>query len=364
MLRIAFITPEYPGCGPAFGIGKYVADLVDGLRCRGHPVRVVVASDTGLFVEDAPERLRLVVHRRCGLLYRGLLFGWTIERLVERWRATIAEASNWGALTAFTRLSCPLIIRLSSSIVESDPKIPLRWSRWWLERRAVERAQVVIANSQAMAMACRQLYQRDVDYVVYHGWTGPIPCLDKRPSKVEALSFLFVGRCEYRKGIDILLQAWTLFQKQFPHATLHIVGASRDRPRLPGVVWHGVIDASELERVRRVCQVQVIPSRWESFGLVALEAWAFGLAVVASWCGALREVVGDAGILVRTEDPVAWADALQRACDPITRERLTRAGTERLLEKFSGKRWISLNEKIYQKIAASSKSSKWNTGRS
>ena len=48
-VRIALITPEYPGYGPSFGIGRYVADLAESLRTAGHTVLVLAATDEGVW---------------------------------------------------------------------------------------------------------------------------------------------------------------------------------------------------------------------------------------------------------------------------------------------------------------------------
>jgi len=67
-----------------------------------------------------------------------------------------------------------------------------------------------------------------------------------------------------------------------------------------------------LDALYRGAAVLAVPSRSEGFGLPALEAMARGCPVVASDAGALPEVVGDGGLLVKPGDADALADALQR----------------------------------------------------
>ncbi|MDQ1514195.1 MAG: hypothetical protein QOE80_25, partial [Actinomycetota bacterium] len=80
----------------------------------------------------------------------------------------------------------------------------------------------------------------------------------------------------------------------------------------PGVMAPGRIDDVTLDALYRGAAVLAMPSRSEGFGLPALEAMARGCPVVASDAGALREVVGDAGLLVPPGDPAALAAALHR----------------------------------------------------
>ena len=125
--------------------------------------------------------------------------------------------------------------------------------------------------------------------------------------------FLHVGHLERRKNLDMLLAAYAQF-----------VGRQKPGDELPALLCVGA-DAGEghrlqqqaghlhiTERVRFLgcvseprlmeyyagCQALLFPSLYEGFGIPALEALAMGKRVLASDCGALPEVVGEAGILV------------------------------------------------------------------
>jgi len=132
------------------------------------------------------------------------------------------------------------------------------------------------------------------------------------------------------KGLQVLLTAWPLVEKKVDSAELLLAGGpalwKRTSPA-PGaqelakqvtymrsfhrIIEVGIVPRQEMPAFWRQVHVAVVPSVCpESFGLTALEAMACGRPVVASAVGALPEVVGDAGILVPPEDPVALADAL------------------------------------------------------
>jgi len=85
------------------------------------------------------------------------------------------------------------------------------------------------------------------------------------------------------------------------------------------------------------CDVFVLSSAWEGFGLVVAEAMACERVVVATDCGGVREVVGEAGLLVPPRDSQALAAALDRALQlpADERENLGRAARQRVVEHFS-----------------------------
>ena len=128
---------------------------------------------------------------------------------------------------------------------------------------------------------------------------------------------LFVGTVEPRKGIDVLLTAHAALRRQgHPDLRLVIAGPPGwgETPMLdgPGVVAPGRIDEVTLDALYRGAAALAVPSRSEGFGLPALEAMARGCPVVASDAGALPEVVGDGGLLVKPGDADDLAGALHR----------------------------------------------------
>jgi glycosyltransferase involved in cell wall biosynthesis len=337
-LRVALITPEYPGCGPSFGVGRYVRDLGESLAETGMVVQVLAATDTGCFTVTPGQAPRTVgpAHRHL-LLRPWQAAGWLKTELAT-FAPDVVDLPNWGGLGAFLRTSAPLVVRLVTSasdpsLAQSDRLLPLRM---WLEKRTVRRASKLVSDSAAMAEVGQRIYSRQADATIHLAYRGPISLPDGR----TAPEILFVGRLERRKGVDVLLAAWPRVLAALPAARLHVVGPDRDGVATQlaqscGVTWHGQVDDAALAALRRACLIQAIPSRFESFGLVALEAWAAGMAVVASAVGGLPGIIGDAGLLVPPESPAALAQALITALDPVTAARLTVAGQVRLTEHFS-----------------------------
>ncbi len=92
----------------------------------------------------------------------------------------------------------------------------------------------------------------------------------------------------------------------------------------------GRISAADVAGLYRLAAVVAVPSRYEGFGLPAVEAMAYGAPLVAAATTALPEVVGDAGLLVDPDDPEAWTSAIGRLLDdPDAAAALVAAGPER-----------------------------------
>ncbi|MBI4542764.1 MAG: glycosyltransferase, partial [Gemmatimonadetes bacterium] len=93
------------------------------------------------------------------------------------------------------------------------------------------------------------------------------------------------------------------------------------------IIQEPFADEAALVAAYHAADVMVLPSRYEGFGLPALEAMAAGLPVVTSGTGGLREVVADAALLAEPDDASAVADAVQRALeDSATRDGLIARG--------------------------------------
>jgi glycosyltransferase involved in cell wall biosynthesis len=139
---------------------------------------------------------------------------------------------------------------------------------------------------------------------------------------------LFVGRFDRQKGVDVLFHA---LEQLDGECFAFIVGGSvLNDLELPAVPANarlvGWLSPAQMEAYYRSADVLVIPSRWEGFGLTAVEAMRSGLAVVASRVGGLQEIVedGTTGALV----PPGNVAALIRTLRGLSRERLREMGNE------------------------------------
>lgn len=161
---------------------------------------------------------------------------------------------------------------------------------------------------------------------------------------------LTVGRwaaAEQYKGADDLIRAMAQLRTSFPEASLVAVGSGDDLPRLKAIATELRIADSVhfLEGISReqlaACyahaQIFALPSTGEGFGIVFVEAMAFGLPVVGIAAGGVTDIVQDGvnGLFVPAKDPAALANALARLLsDSALRSRLGHNGAETVRQRY------------------------------
>lgn len=156
---------------------------------------------------------------------------------------------------------------------------------------------------------------------------------------------LYVGSMEWQKGLDVLLKAFPRVRDVVPHARLEVVGGRGGFEALSteGVSFEGY--APDLEEYYSRAEVVVIPSRQEGLSLVALEALALGIPVVATRVGGLGEILKGKALLVENENPRELARAIIRVLKE--RELRKKLGVKR--GEFTGKALAGRMDSIYRR---------------
>lgn len=178
-------------------------------------------------------------------------------------------------------------------------------------------------------------------------------------------TLLSIGRLDPIKGLDLLLESLSLMETS---AQLIIVGGNPDgdpelerlRARAADlgvgerVRFPGAVPQLDLRQYYHAADAVVVTSRYESFGLVAVEALASGTPVVAAAAGGLTSIVRDGvnGLLVRWRDPRAFAERLdEMLTDGALRARLV-ANANASVERFG---WQHIGDDVralYQELTA------------
>ena len=344
---------------PVNGIGRVVHSLATGLARRGHVVRVLTTGEghPRVDLEDDVWVHRMPVHST-----RALRTGsWcppTSGTTPPPWSTSctglrkirpidIVQCPNWdseGIAAVLERhfrtvigLYTPLrtALRVDPAMQRHADAAPDLFAQLLaVESLVYEQADGFLACGPAIVEEVEAAYGVTFDRPHRSGWS-PTASLTRRSVTEPAPGsdpprILFVGRLEARKGIDTLLDAATVLANAGTAFELHIVGDDslvgpsgrtyredfeRAHPELTETVrFLGRIDDEALRHEYSTCDVFVAPSRFESFGLILLEAMMFAKPVVSSDIGGMTEIIRDgvSGFLVPPDDVDALAGALAR----------------------------------------------------
>jgi len=128
--------------------------------------------------------------------------------------------------------------------------------------------------------------------VIYNGVEPPEDIVTAEKNDDGILNVLFVGRLDYQKGFDIVEK---VAEKLEGKCRIVVVGGGvHSNPTLnesEHIHYAGWVTKKDMAKYYADADVLLMPSRWESFGLVAVEAQSYGLPVVASRCSSIPEVL-------------------------------------------------------------------------
>ncbi|WP_006320953.1 glycosyltransferase [Serratia inhibens] len=192
--------------------------------------------------------------------------------------------------------------------------------------------------------------------VVYNG----VPEIKKNtavianPYSDDVINLLFVGRFDYQKGFDILEMTMEKLKGKPFHLTAvggSVHGSYSENKTLPQTSYTGWLSAAELAPYFAYADVLVIPSRWEGFAMVPLEAMSYGLPVVASDSTSLPEVVvdGHTGKLFPLSQPEVLAELLANYSKSDW-EIMGDHAREEFLSKFTSEKMLASTDSVYNKI--------------
>jgi glycosyltransferase involved in cell wall biosynthesis len=225
--------------------------------------------------------------------------------------------------------------------------------------RHYSKMDAIVTITEADAAAYRQAYPQIVHKITCI--PNSIPASTKPPAELEAPLIMTAGRLTGMKGFDILIKAFALVAEEFPEWKVKIFGRGRDKSKLQGLITeHGLQGRVELpgpvtplDDEWQRASIAAIPSRFEPFGLVIVEAMAAGLPVV---CSAVKhgpiEIIDheENGLLVEPQHPEDLAKALRRLMsDPELRRKLADGGMA-TAKRFEPGQVVGLHVKLFEQV--------------
>lgn len=398
-LHICIVSKEFPPFTGSGGVGTLYYHLASELLLMGHQVSVIVPSDEDRvhrqgrlsvhFTMQRPFSLPVEDHGFAGNMDWSLSALSKLSTIHREQPIDVVDSSLWDSeALAFSLLDDrpPLVVRLvtpfatSAAINGWNPSA--RQTEYFVEaeRTLLRRADAVIPISQMIASTVENDHRvpSDQRWSVGHAGIAPWPTFDVNAGyddfpELEALGasgmdkaklVLFIGRLELRKGIDLILEAapGILANKD---AVLVVAGrdpenwASRFEEVVPRdfhsrMIFLGEVSDAMREKLLAHAYCVLFPSRYESFGLVPLEAFVHGCPVIATRVGAIPEVIGDedSGILVQPNEADALARAVERLlADKKLHKRLSEGARSRVKDLSARKSALHTVE-VYRRLVS------------
>jgi glycosyltransferase involved in cell wall biosynthesis len=386
-MRVTYTAIRFP---PARGgVETYAEGMADGMAARGHDVTVVTSnlaqhlpgtlSTLGRSALGADrlkpyEIIRLAHHTLPRLeaypfSLRGIYeIGASCPDVLHAHCFYYASVDQAAAVSLIRRI--PLVL---------SPSVPVREGRRWQHYRRLmtwvfRRAAVTTALSQFEASLLR-----DSGFAPRRTVVVP-PVVTARPSAAPPFDLpwsrsghkivLFLGRVSATKGVDTLLEALPTILRHAPEVRVVIAGPSVktdeqalaaiiQRNRLRESVWvAGEVADERLSALFRSSDMFVFPSRYEAFGIVAIEAMAYSLPVVTSDAAALPEVLGwgERGVLHRVGNATSLASAvIELLHDEERQKELRAAGLQYVASRHNAAAQRDILEEIYSTAVRTSR---------
>lgn len=402
LLNVCLLSREYPLESGWGGIGTYTYELAHGLAKSGHNVHVIALSlDGDKKYMDGNIHIHRLSHYdlfsfkrpflefavRLEYSYRLYL---KLKEIINRYNIDIVEAPNFFAepfiYSIFKKI--PLVIRLHSPYAEIIKAYG--WQKTLdhtlscsLEDFSIMRCDMVISSTDICARAMAE--QLGIDYkkieVIPLGVNIPdineLQSLNSYASNGK-LEVLFIGRLEYRKGVHVLMQAIPHVLEKLPNTHFTFIGRDTflnaryssfegtkeesikesllkyfPKKYFQNIRFLGYVDKENLSDYLSSCDVFVAPSLYESFGLIYIEAMAYGKPVIGCNVGGVPEVVkdGETGILVPPENIELLAKAIISLLnDSGLRLKMGNNAREYVKNNFTREIMVEKTLAVYKKV--------------
>lgn len=390
-MKVLFVSWEYPPVVVG-GLGRHVHHLATEMAAAGHDVVVLTRRPSGtdavthpttdtvvegvrvLAVAEDPPEFEFGQDMMAWTLAMGHAFVRAGLRILHggagsgtsgsRWVPEVVHAHDWlvahPAIALAEFFDVPLVSTIHateagrhSGWVSGRTNRQVHSVEWWL----VSESDALITCSASMRDEVNRLFGYDAtDITVIHNGidirTWPFA---ERARTSGPAELLFAGRLEYEKGVQDLLAALPRIRRSHPGTTLTVAGDGTQRDWLmeqarkhrvgKAVRFVGPVDHTELVTLMHRCDAIVLPSRYEPFGIVALEAAATGAPLIVSTAGGLGEAVRepDTGLTFEPADVAGLAAAVRATLsDPGAAAQRALRARARLTADFS---WAEVAER-------------------
>lgn len=388
-MKILLVSWEYPPVVIG-GLGRHVHHLATELAAAGREVVVLSRQPTGTdpathpSTDSVSEGVRVVAAAQdpheftfsddmmawtLAMGHAMLRAGMAIKNRGRPWRPDVVHAHDWLVAHPAIALAEFYDVPMVSTIHATEAGRHSGWVSGPISRQVhaveswlVRDSDSLIACSHSMGDEITDLFGPGLAEVTVipngidtAGW----PFAPRRTHSGPA-ELLYLGRLEYEKGVHDAIAALPRIRRTHPGTTLTIAGEGTQRDWLieqarkykvlKATNFAGHIDHSQLLELLHRADAAVLPSHYEPFGIVALEAAAAGVPLVTSNVGGLGEAVINlvTGVSCPPRDVPALANAVRIVLDdPAAAQDRALAARERLTSDFSWRTVAADTAQVY-----------------
>lgn len=375
------------------GLGRHVEALARELVAAGHVVDVVTRGEKDEVVDELLDGVRV---RRAAAdpiaidFTTESLLAWALAAehaliraalpLLRRGRPDVVHAHDWlvaqSAVTLAAQSRSPLVATVHATEAGRHQgwlPAPLNLAIHSVERWLVHAVDAVIACSATMRAEVSRLFELDAARVslVPNGidpdrWHVPASVRNATRERLapDGPLLAFAGRLVHEKGVQTLLDAMRPLRERHRGLRLVIAGTGPYQPDLlararrlriaRAVDWLGFVADDELAAVLAAADAVVVPSRYEPFGLVALEAVTAGAPVVVADTGGLHDFVTQrmAAASFPPDDVPALVDAVGGVLtDRDAARRTSRRAAELIRRDYTWTAVAAHTAEVYRRAA-------------
>ncbi|OBF70684.1 glycogen synthase [Mycobacterium sp. 852002-51613_SCH5001154] len=390
-MKVLMVSWEYPPVVIG-GLGRHVHHLSTALAAAGHEVVVLSRQPTGTDPSTHPSSDEVVDGVRViaaaqdphEFSFGADMMAWTLAMghsmiraglslkkrgTTRSWRPDVVHAHDWLVAHPAITLAQYYDVPMVSTIHATEAGRHSGWISGAISRQVhaleswlVRESDSLITCSASMGDEITELFGPGLAgiTVIRNGIDAARWPFAERRARTGPAELLYLGRLEYEKGVHDVIAALPRIRRSHPGTTLTIAGEgtqqewlveqARKNRVLKAIRFAGHLDHAELLAVLHRADVAVLPSHYEPFGIVALEAAAAGTPLVTSNIGGLGEAVinGRTGVSCAPRDITALASAVRIVLDdPAAAQRRARAARERLTSDFDWKTVAGETAQVY-----------------
>ncbi|KUI31734.1 glycosyltransferase family 4 protein [Mycobacterium sp. GA-2829] len=375
-MRILLVSWEYPPVVIG-GLGRHVHHVATSLADAGHEVVVLsrrpadTDPSTHPTTDEISEGVRVIAaaHDPHEFAFGSDMMAWVLamgHAMIRAglaikdhggpWRPDVVHAHDWlvahPAITLAEYFDVPLV----STIHATEAGRHSGWVSGRVSRQVhaveswlVRESDSLITCSASMRDEITDLFGPGLSEirVIRNGIDAERWSFARRRPRSGPAHLLYLGRLEYEKGVHDLIAALPRIRRTHPGATLTVAGdgtqldwlieQARKHKVRKAVSFVGRLDHEGLVDMLHAADAAVLPSHYEPFGIVALEAAATGTPLVTSTAGGLGEAVidGVTGVSFPPRDVAGIATAVRAVLDdPAAAQQRAVAARERLTSDF------------------------------